>query len=131
MTQDQDVLDCTNSTQRLAQGSDALKAERSTNYSVGLVLTPLDSWTITLDYWSIEKEDTIGLLGEENHTVLDLLGRLEHGPGNCEALQANPAVARPPILAMTKPQSTRQRGYAPRGSSGSSTIATPISIRAP
>ena len=91
---DQDIIDCRNSTQRIAQGSDALVAEQSTNYSVGLVFTPFDSWTITLDYWSIEKEDTIGLLGEENHTVVDLLRRLEHGPGNCGALQANPAVNR-------------------------------------
>lgn len=91
---DQDVLDCRNSTQRIAQGSESLISEQSENYSVGLVLTPLDSWTVTLDYWSIEKEDTIGLLGEENHTVLDLLRRLEHGSGNCSALQANPAVTR-------------------------------------
>ena len=94
---DQDTLDCRNSIQRIAQGSDALKAERSTNYSVGLVVTPLEDWTITLDYWSIEKEDTIGLFGEENHTVLDLLRRLEHGAGNCDALQANSAVEREPV----------------------------------
>ena len=112
---DQDVLDCTNSTQRLAQGSDALKAERSTNYSVGLVLTPLDSWTITLDYWSIEKEDTIGLLGEENHTVLDLLGRLEHGPGNCEALQANPAVARATDIGDDEAAIYQAAGICPAG----------------
>ena len=91
---EQDIIDCRNSTQRIAQGSDALVPEQSTNFSVGLVLTPLDSWTVTFDYWSIEKQDTIGLLGEENHTVLDLLRRLEHGAGNCSALQANPAVTR-------------------------------------
>lgn len=91
---DQDILDCRNSIQRIAQGSDLLKPERSTNYSVGIVLTPLDSWTLTLDYWSIEKKDTIGLFGEENHTVLDLLRRLEHGAGDCSALSANSAVRR-------------------------------------
>ena len=91
---DQDVIDCVNSTQRIAQGSDQLKAERSSNYSVGVVLEPFDSLTFTFDYWSIEKEDTIGLFGEENHTTLDLLQRLRHGPGNCAALAANPAVVR-------------------------------------
>ena len=91
---DQDVIDCVNSTQRIAQGSHQLEAERSSNYSVGVVLEPFDSLTFTFDYWSIEKEDTIGLFGEENHTTLDLLQRLRHGPGNCAALAANPAVVR-------------------------------------
>ena len=112
---DQDILDCRNSTQRIAQGSDALRAERSTNYSVGLVLTPLDSWTITFDYWSIEKEDTIGLLGEENHTVLDLLRRLEHGPDNCGALQANPAVARSTDIADDEAGVYQAAGICPAG----------------
>ena len=91
---EQDILDCRNSIQRIAQGSEDLVAERSDNYSVGLVLQPLDEMTVTFDYWSIEKQDTIGLFGEENHTTLDLLMRLRHGAANCAALQANPAVAR-------------------------------------
>ena len=49
---------------------------------------------MTLDWWSIKKEDTIGLLGEENHTVLDLLARLQHGADNCGSLDANSAVVR-------------------------------------
>ena len=57
-------------------------------------MQPTDSITLTLDWWSIRKEDTIGLLGEENHTVLDLLNRLQHGAGNCGSLNANPAVVR-------------------------------------
>ena len=90
----QDVLDCRNSIQRSAQGSKALVAEESDNYSAGLVLTPSDNLTVTLDYWSIEKIDTIGLLGEENHTVLDLLLRLRHGTADCASLAPNPAVLR-------------------------------------
>ncbi|MFC6441368.1 TonB-dependent receptor domain-containing protein [Bowmanella sp. JS7-9] len=76
---DQDVLDCVNSTQRIAQGSSNLVPEDSTNTSVGLVLTPTESLTFTVDFWSIEKNNTIGLLGEENHTLLDLVYRLESG----------------------------------------------------
>ena len=91
---DQDIVDCRNSTQRIAQGSKLLEPERSDNYSFGIVVQPLETLTLTLDWWSIKKEDTIGLLGEENHTVLDLLARLEHGPGNCGNLSANPAVVR-------------------------------------
>ena len=91
---EQDILDCRNSIQRIAQGSEELAPERSDNYSVGLVFQPLDELTATFDYWSIEKQDTIGLFGEENHTTLDLLMRLSHGGANCDALQANPAVVR-------------------------------------
>jgi len=76
-------LDCVNSIQRVASGSDQLVPEQSTNTSIGIVLDPLDGLTITADYWEIEKEDTIGLFGEENHTILDLIGRLQAGLGNC------------------------------------------------
>ncbi|AWL10765.1 hypothetical protein HMF8227_00257 [Saliniradius amylolyticus] len=88
---DQDVLDCRNSTQRSAEGSQDLEPEDSTNTSLGLVLTPTDSLTLTLDYWSIEKNNTIGLLGEENHTLLDLVYRLQGDVNNC---MTNPAVDR-------------------------------------
>jgi iron complex outermembrane receptor protein len=91
---DQDTLDCRNSIQRIAQGSGLLKPEESTNTSVGIVLTPTDDFTVTFDYWSIEKENTIGLFGEENHTVLDLLARIENGLNNCDTAQFNPAVSR-------------------------------------
>ncbi len=91
---DQDTLDCRNSTQRIAQGSDQLQPERSDNTSIGLVLEPIENLTITLDYWSIEKEDTIGLFGEENHTLLDLVGRLQAGTADCANFAGNPAVTR-------------------------------------
>ena len=88
---DQDVLDCRNSIQRIAEGSGLLKPEESDNTSLGIVLTPTEELTITLDYWQIEKTNTIGLFGEENHTLLDLVMRLESGPESC---QTNPAVNR-------------------------------------
>ena len=91
---DQDTIDCVNSTQRIAQGSTNLEPEESTNWSVGFVLEPLENLMITFDYWSIEKEDTIGLFGEENHTMLDLLARLEAGTSNCAAFEGNPAISR-------------------------------------
>lgn len=94
---DQDIVDCVNSVQRTARGSDQLVPERSDNISVGLVVDLFDSLTITTDYWSIVKEDTIGLFGESNHTVLDLVYRLQHGAGNCDALVPNEAVVRNPI----------------------------------
>ncbi|WP_371194905.1 TonB-dependent receptor domain-containing protein [Glaciecola sp. SC05] len=90
----QNTLDCTNSIQRIAEGSDTLAPEESTNTSFGFVLTPLDGLTITADYWSIKKENTIGLFGEENHTLLDLILRLEQGTSNCSSATFNPAVSR-------------------------------------
>ncbi len=90
---DQDTLDCTNSVQRRAAGSKDLKPEESTNTSIGMVLQPLDNLTFTIDFWKIKKTNTIGLFGEENHTLLDLLDRLEAGTANCSGV-GNAAVAR-------------------------------------
>lgn len=91
---DQDTLDCRNSIQRIAQGSTQLAPEESENTSLGFVLTPTDDLTITADYWSIKKENTIGLFGEENHTLLDLLFRIEAGTSNCAGETFNPAITR-------------------------------------
>ena len=91
---DQDTLDCRNSIQRTAVGSDLLVPETSQNISVGAVLDVFEGVTLTADYWSIVKEDTIGLFGEENHTVLDLVARIQQGNSNCDALISNPAVIR-------------------------------------
>lgn len=88
---EQDTLDCRNSTQRIAEGSKNLKPEESTNLSMGLVFTPTKALTMTFDFWSIEKTNTIGLLGEENHTLLDLVYRLNGNVGSCDT---NPAVQR-------------------------------------
>ena len=90
----QDIVDCRNSTQRIARGSDQLKPETSENISFGIVLEPIDELVVTLDYWEIEKQDTIGLFGEENHTVWDLYLRLQHGASNCAGFTPNPAITR-------------------------------------
>lgn len=91
---DQDILDCRNNIQRIAQGSKQLKPEESTNTSIGLVFSPIDDLTITLDYWSIEKTNTIGLFGEENHSILDLVLRLQNGLNNCGSAVFNSAIER-------------------------------------
>jgi hypothetical protein len=52
---------------------------------------------VTLDFWSIKKKDTIGLFGEENATLLDLLLRLEAGTSNCDAVIGNPAIGYGPV----------------------------------
>jgi outer membrane receptor protein involved in Fe transport len=80
--------------QRQATGSGDLVPEESTNTSIGLVFTPTEGLTVTLDYWTIEKEGTIGLFGEENHILNDLILRLEAGTGNCANVQGSPLVVR-------------------------------------
>lgn len=90
----QDELDCRNSVQRVAQGSDQLVPEESVNTNLGIVFNPIDDLTLTVDYWTIEKENTIGLFGEENHTLLDLVMRLENGLSNCDSASFNAAVER-------------------------------------
>ena len=80
--------------QRMATGAEGLEAEESDNYSIGLVLTPMDGLTITVDKWSIEKDKTIGLFGRENQTVNDMLLRFENGTNNCDTFVGDPLVVR-------------------------------------
>ncbi|MDH3546945.1 MAG: TonB-dependent receptor, partial [Gammaproteobacteria bacterium] len=87
-------LDCSSSVQRRAQGSKDLVSEESTNTSFGVVWEATQDLTFTLDFWQIEKEDTIGLFGEENHTILDLLFRLQAGTANCAGAVFNEDVLR-------------------------------------
>jgi hypothetical protein len=82
------------SMQRRATGSKDLVSEESVNTSIGFVLEPIENLTITADYWTIEKEDTIGLFGEENHVLLDLIMRLEAGTSDCDNVVGNPNVVR-------------------------------------
>ncbi|MBX2857175.1 MAG: TonB-dependent receptor [Cellvibrionaceae bacterium] len=94
---EQDELDCSNSTQRTAEGSEDLVPEESENTSLGLALQPFDFFTLTVDYWSIKKENTIGLVGEENHSLLDLVARLEAGTASCASFTGNPVLERDDI----------------------------------
>ena len=79
---------------RYAQGAEDLKPEESTNTSFGFVLTPtmVEGLTITVDTWSIEKENTIALFGRNNHIIADLLVARIRGGSDCSA--GNPAVIR-------------------------------------
>ncbi len=113
----EDVLDCRYSMQRLAGGSEDLVPEESTNTSIGLVFEPTENLTFTIDFWEIEKENTIGLFGEENHTALDLLLRLDQGASNCAAVVGNPAVIRedPSTLEPEETQVYLDAGLCPVG----------------
>ena len=92
-----DVLDCSYGVQRAAGGSRRLVPEESENTSIGVVWDITDNLTITLDYWSIEKDLTIGLFGEENHTALELLNLLEAGTANCPSA-GGPSLGNPAVI---------------------------------
>lgn len=89
--------DCSPFVQRRASGSQLLVPEKSENTSIGMVLNLTDSLMITADYWTIEKEDSIGLFGENNHSVYDLLLRLRAGTADCDNATFNPAMGRDEI----------------------------------
>lgn len=90
----QALLDCNYGIQRTAQGSKSLQPEESVSTSFGLVIEPLENLMLTIDFWEIEKDNTIGLLGEENLIALDLLSRIQAGTGNCSASSGTAAVVR-------------------------------------
>jgi iron complex outermembrane receptor protein len=87
-------LDGVYGVQRTAGGSKDLVPEQSTNTSLGIVIDATPNLTFTIDFWNIEKDDTIGLFGEDNHTALDLLLMIEAGNANCAVNNGNPAVVR-------------------------------------
>lgn len=91
---DDTFSDCDYGMQRQATGSKSLVSENSLNLSYGFVLEPVERLTLTFDYWSIEKQDTIGLFGEENHVLVDLVTRLAQGTTNCDAVVGHPNVLR-------------------------------------
>ena len=47
-------------------GNVNLDVEEADTITVGVVFTPTDNLTVSLDYWNIEIEDTIATVGSEN-----------------------------------------------------------------
>ena len=47
-------------------GNVDLDVEEADTITVGVVLTPTDNLTVSLDYWNIEIENTIATVGAEN-----------------------------------------------------------------
>tara|TARA_B100001029_G_scaffold13545_1_gene9094 strand:+ start:1356 stop:4283 length:2928 start_codon:yes stop_codon:yes gene_type:complete len=82
------------SMQRVTEGNPGLKPELGENQSIGLVLEPVDNLIITLDKWSIETEDTVGIFGMTNAILLDTLIRAQGGASECTG---NPNVIRNPV----------------------------------
>lgn len=77
------------------EGSTDLGPEESESFSAGLVydatFLPEEAGAlqVTLDYWSIEQEDVVGIFGDENHLILDYLLRTR-GSFNPAVVRADP-----------------------------------------
>ena len=54
----------------------------------------MKTWCSPFDYWEIEKDDTIGLFGEENHIAVELLNLINAGTGSCATTVGSPNVER-------------------------------------
>lgn len=80
--------------QRQATGAENLVPEESINTNFGFILNPLNGLVITVDFWQIEKDKTIGLFGRDNHTIQDMALRFENGTKNCDSFAGNSAVVR-------------------------------------
>jgi len=83
------------SMQRVTEGNPGLTPEYGENESLGVVVEPIENLIITMDKWSIETEDTVGVFGMYNATLLDTLIRLEGGATECTG---NPNVIRSDVV---------------------------------
>lgn len=63
-------------------GSDKLDPEEDKNLTFGVVLKPLSGMLITMDWWRIEQEGVIGILGDRNQIFYDALLRFDYGTTN-------------------------------------------------
>lgn len=59
------------------QGNENLAPEESDNFTYGIVITPTDNLTFTLDYWQIDQEGVVGLLNADNAVLLDSILRTQ------------------------------------------------------
>ncbi|UTW45739.1 TonB-dependent receptor [bacterium SCSIO 12696] len=58
-------------------GNQNLTPEESENLSFGIVVSPTDDLTITLDWWEVESVGTVGVLSDENESRLDAVLRAQ------------------------------------------------------
>jgi iron complex outermembrane receptor protein len=67
-------------------GSSPLTPEESTSFTVGVILQPLENTSITLDYYDIEIEDRLALLGPNTITAADVPALTAAGVQNADLL---------------------------------------------
>jgi len=97
---DFDACNQSQSVQSNRSGSEQLEPETSENFTAGFVVEPtfiprrFGELTITADYWKVEQDGVIGLLGDSNAVTLDYLLRMLGPSGDPNGLGYNPNVIR-------------------------------------
>ena len=106
-----DVPDCgTAGTIDFRSGAANLDPEDTESINFGVVLTPsfIPGLTLTADYWQVEQEGIIGIFGNRNSLLLDLLLRLQ-GSSNPNVVRDAPDQDQICLL-YTSPSPRDQRG---------------------
>jgi iron complex outermembrane receptor protein len=67
-------------------GSTPLSPEESTSFTVGAIFQPFDNTSVTLDYYDIEIEDRLALLGPNTITAADVPALTAAGVENADLL---------------------------------------------
>lgn len=70
-------------------GNKDLKPEKSENVSLGLTFNPAEDLVLTVDWWKIETNDTVGVLSDENESRLDAVLRAQ-GSSNSRVIRSAP-----------------------------------------
>jgi len=80
------VIDDRYSITEIRGGNSKLTPEDDEIYNVGFAITPFDNFLITVDRWTIEQENVVGILNSQTHLLYDSLLRSQGS--------SNPAVIR-------------------------------------
>ena len=75
-------------------GNTELTPEESESLSFGIVLTPTDGLTFTVDWWEVTTEGTVGVFSDENESRLDAVLRSQ-GSFNPAVIRAAPDAENP------------------------------------
>ena len=75
-------------------GNPELGNEESSSYNLGATFQPsfVEGLTLTVDYWKIDLEGTVGLIGRNNHLAIDEFLRRNEGSKNDAVVRADPSV---------------------------------------
>ena len=57
--------------QEIRIGNAELEPEENESFTAGIVFTPTEGLTLTLDYWKIDQDGIVGILGGANHILFD------------------------------------------------------------
>lgn len=80
------------STLEVRAGNQDLKPENAETLSLGAVVQPIRSLTLTVDYWSLKEKGVIGIQGAQNQILFDLLER-QNGRTNANVVRLAPVGA--------------------------------------